>query len=201
MIRRRDEHRCRRRGSQKSPGGRRDTLRACLFQRFHTMMPSITTRQRLGGIVDQDVDSREALGHVLAETFHGAQVCQFQSKQFQSKPPVLEVRLLRISLRGIVRIPCGCDNMGPGTKKLQHNHVANPDAATGHHAYIAGQVGRLRPLVIVVIAAPYTKLMVEVVDLAEVTLANQALPPKVAGRDASRLLAHSSSIGLSRLAG
>ena len=88
---------------------------------------------------------------------------------------VVEVRLAGVARGRVAREPRGDDQVGAGPQQLQPGLVADLDAPAGQQRHASPQVGQLRPLREVEVAARRAQPVVEVMDDGVVLLADVAV--------------------------
>ena len=130
---------------------------------------------RLAGVVDDEVQPAARGDQVRAERLDAWRVPQIEAEDLQAIAPRLEVGFAGVACRGVAREPRGDDQVRARPQQLQSGLVADLDASAGQQRHASPQVGQLRPLRKVQVAARRTQPVVEVMDDGEVLLADVAV--------------------------
>ena len=113
-------------------------------------------------------------GEVAAERFDARRVTQIEAEDLQAVAHSREVGLLRVTRRRVTRKARRDDQVRAAAQQLQTGLVADLHAAAGEQRDAAAQVRKLRARREVFVAAGWTELIVEVMDLRVGRLADVA---------------------------
>ena len=129
----------------------------------------------LARVVDDEVEPVAGRQEVRAEGLDARRVPQVEPEDLEPVAPVLEVRLGGVAARPHRAGTGGDDQRGAGAQQLDPGLVADLHAPAGEQRDAAAQVGRLRPLGVVEVAARRAHLVVERVQLPVRLLADVAV--------------------------
>ena len=115
----------------------------------------------LAGVVDDEVEPVARRQQVRAERLDARRVAQVEPEDLEPVAPVLEVRLARVPRRRVAREARRHDQLRARAQQLDPGLVADLHAPAGEQRDAAAQVGRLRPLREVEVAAVRAELVVE----------------------------------------
>ena len=110
-----------------------------------------------------------------AERLDARRVAQVEPEDLEPVAPLVEVGLLRVAIRGIAREARGDDELRARPQQLDPRLVPDLHAPAGEQRDAAREVGGLRALAVVELAAGGTQLVVEGMDVAVELLADVAV--------------------------
>ena len=110
-----------------------------------------------------------------AEGLDARRVAQVEPEDLEPVAPLVEVGLLRVAVRGIAREAGGDDQLRARPQQLDPRLVADLHAPAGEQRDAAREVGGLRALGVVEVAARRAQLVVERMDVAVEPLADVAV--------------------------
>src|SRR4051812_32363526 len=107
---------------------------------------------RLTSIVENVVEARQSLEQKPREDLDARRMPQIEPVNLQPIAKAGEVRLLRVTIRGVDRKSGGDDDVRTGPQQLERSLEPDLHAGAGHERVMPRQVGRLLALRIVEVA-------------------------------------------------
>jgi hypothetical protein len=142
----------------------------------HVLVERRRAPHGLTGVVDDEVEAVVRREELVAERVDARRVAQVEAEDLEAVRPLLEVGLARVARGRVAREARRDDEPRAGAEELEAGLVADLDAAAGEERGTAAEIGELRALREVEIAAGGTELIVEVMERGVVLLAHVAVP-------------------------
>src|SRR5580704_14619406 len=129
----------------------------------------------LARIIDDEIQAWMGLQQMAAEAFHAGRMPQVKPKDFETMPPLFEIRFLCIAPRRITGEAGSDDQSRSRSQQFKARLITDLHASAGQQRHTATQVREFGTLLEIELRARRTHLVVKMVNGRELLLADVAM--------------------------